>query len=56
MKQAILCHGFTEPYYDFCGYISSPVNSLEIQSQKVSVWVREVDLHNPFESIISKVK
>lgn len=29
-KQAILCHGFTEPYYDFCGFISSHMNYLEI--------------------------
>lgn len=48
MKQAILCHGFTEPYYDFCGCISSPMNTLEIQLQKVCVcvYVREVDIHN----------
>lgn len=39
MKQAILRHGFTEPYYDFCGCISSHMNCLEIQSQKVCVCV-----------------
>lgn len=43
MKQAILCHGFTEPYYDFCGCISSHMNCLEIRSQKGG---GEVDLHN----------
>lgn len=46
MKQAILCHGFTEPYYDFCGCISSHMNCLELRSQKVCVCVREVDLHH----------
>lgn len=39
MKRAILCHGFTEPYCVFCGCISSHMNSLEIQSQKVCVCV-----------------
>lgn len=46
MKQAILCRGFTEPYHDFCGCISSLMNSLEIQLQKVCVCFRKVDLHN----------
>lgn len=54
VKQAILCHGFTEPYYDFCGCISSHVNASEIQSQNVCVsWRWIYTMH--FENVIGKV-
>lgn len=53
MKQAILCHGFTEPYYDFCGCISSHMNCLEIRSQKGGGGRWIYTMH--FENVIGKV-